>query len=292
MDRRSFMNKTATVAIASYFSFLSAKSYQKVGEQGIQLYTLREQMEAAPKATLKALAVIGYKHIESTGYEAGKFYGMKPKAFKKYLSSLGLDIRSGHCKTGADVPDQRGTIYNDWEMAVADAAEAGQQYITLGYLHDFERTSIDDYKRLADKLNQAGELCNQYGIHFAYHNHDFEFWELDGAMPYDVLLQEVSVENMKMELDLYWITKANKDPFDYFKQHPGRFHLWHIKDMDDTEEKYFTEVGNGIIDWAPIFRDLSTAGMKYFYVEQDHCRNYAPLESVRISYNFLSTMEY
>jgi sugar phosphate isomerase/epimerase len=292
MDRRTFTKHASVAAMATVLPYSWIKKTDQVGKMGIQLYTVREQMEEDPKGTLRKLAEIGYQHVESAGYNEGRFYGMKPKRFKKFLDTLGMTMHSGHCKTGADAPELRGTIYNDWEMAVADAAEAGQEYITLGYLHDFERTKIDDYKMLAEKLNKAGELCKQYGIQFAYHNHDFEFFTMEDEIPYDVLLKEIAEENMKMELDLYWISKAGKNPFDYFKNHAGRFHLWHIKDMDDTEEQYFTEVGNGVIDWAPIFKQLSTAGMKYFYVEQDHCRNHHPLESVKISYDYLTKLEY
>ena len=177
-------------------------------------------------------------------------------------------------------------------MAVADAVEAGQEYIVLAYLAEEERKNIDDYKRLAEVLNKAGETCRQYGITFGYHNHDFEFLELDGQMPYELLLQEVEEKNMAMELDLYWATKAGKDPVAYFRKAPGRFPLWHVKDMEDSPEGFFTEVGNGVIDFPAIFREKETAGLKHFYVEQDTCRNHPPLESAAISYKYLAGMEF
>lgn len=293
MNRRTFLhNSTALTLGAAALPYGFFKTHEKVGGMGIQLYTVRDDMARDAKGTLRQLAETGYAKVESAGYKEGSFYGMKPKAFRKYLKSLGLAMPSGHCSTGAANPKQRGTLLNDWEMAVADAAKAGQRYIVLGYLSEAERKKIDDYKRLAEVLNKSGELCRRYNITFGYHNHDFEFMELDGQIPYDVLLREVGEENMIMELDLYWITKAGKDPFAYFRKAPGRFPLWHVKDMDSSTEQFFTEVGNGVIDFPAIFREEKTAGLQHFFVEQDICRNHAPLESAAISYRYLTGMEY
>lgn len=258
----------------------------------MQLYTVRDNMYKNPKRTLRQLSEIGYRDVECAGYSEGRFYGMKPQTFKRYLDKLGLSMTSGHCQTGADAPEKRATMINDWERAVADAAEVGQKYLVCAYLHDFERTKIDDYQRLSELFNRAGETCREYGITFGYHNHDFEFIEMDGQLPYDVLLSQVEPQNMQMELDLYWIHKAGKDPMPYFREHAGRFPLWHIKDMDATEEQYFTEVGRGVIDWPAMFQAAEQAGMQHFYVEQDFCRNHAPMESVEISYNYLSELKY
>lgn len=292
MQRRTFLKNSCLSVAAAPFLWEFIKEYKKVDEIGIQLYTLRDDMKEAPVETLKKLGKIGYQDVESAGYMAGKFYGMAPAEFKKVLDGEGLKVRSGHTLTGRHAPEQKGTLINDWEMAVADAAEIGQKYFVLAYLFDFERKTMDDYKRLAEECNKAGEVCNKYGIQFAYHNHDFEFMELDGALPYDVLLSQTDADKMKMELDLYWITKAQKDPIAYFKAHKGRFPLWHVKDMEDSEEQFFTEVGNGVIDWPALFKEAKTAGMKRFYVEQDVCRNHKPIESVEISYKYLSGMSY
>ena len=89
-----------------------------------------------------------------------------------------------------------------------------------------------------------------------------------------------------MELDLYWVTKAGHDPVEIFDQHPGRFPLWHVKDMDKTPEHSFTEVGNGTIDFKRIFKSADKAGLKYFFVEQDKCPG-SPFDSITQSYNYI-----
>jgi sugar phosphate isomerase/epimerase len=295
MERRTFIKKSSMTALwALAWSQYACSNPNRISgeEMGLQLYTVRDDMDADPIGTLKKLSEMGYRHIESAGYHAGMFYDMSPKAFRKVLDDNGLNIFSGHNATGTDKPGVPGTLYNEWEKAVADAAETGQKYMVIAYLVESERQTLDDYKRLINALNKAGETCNQYGLQLAYHNHDFEFETLEGKIPYDLMLEQIDPKLMKFELDLYWITKAGYDPITYFKKHPGRFPLWHVKDMDDTAEQYFTEVGNGVIDWVPIFEAAAVSGMEHFYVEQDQCRNHKPMESVAISLNYLQQLRY
>ena len=157
--------------------------------------------------------------------------------------------------------------------------------MVCAYLSADERKGIDDYKYAADQLNIAGERCKKAGIQLCYHNHDFEFIKEGDVLPYDILL--ATDENLvKMEVDLYWITKAGHDPVALFEQHPGRFPLWHVKDMDNTEKKDFTEVGSGIIDFKKIFKQSKKAGMKYFFVEQDKCPG-SPFDSITKSIAYI-----
>ena len=87
-----------------------------------------------------------------------------------------------------------------------------------------------------------------------------------------------------MELDLAWATKAKQDPVALFKLHPGRYPLWHVKDLDKTTMQP-AEVGSGIIDFKRIFDNAGESGMKYFFVEQDMAPH--PFEDVTVSYNYL-----
>ncbi len=296
MIRRQFIKNTGILTTASLFalkyksdkmiSFLDNKS-----SYGIQLYTVRDDMQKDPIGTLKKLSDIGYADVECAGYSEGKFYGMAREEFKKVLDDLGLNMNSGHTKTGQLNPKETRTMINNWEAVCEDAAFMDQKHLVCAWLGESERSSIDKYKKLSELFNKCGEKAKEYGVGFAFHNHDFEFFEIDGIIPYDVMLKETDPSVANFELDLYWITKAGKDPLEYFKNHPGRFPLWHVKDMEDSDDKFFTEVGNGVIDWLPIFEKEKESGMKYFYVEQDVCRNHKPLESVRISYDYLQSIE-
>lgn len=303
MKRREFVNSTV-LATGSLFllkckaenAMKAAKSGVKAGQTlgkiGIQLWSVRKAMEENAIETLKTLASIGFTDIECTGYEEGKIYGMAPSEFKKVLADLGMTMQSCHVKTGNENPQQKRTMTNDWEGFCADNVEVGAKSVVCGYFHEGERKSIDDYKRHADLFNKCGEIAKKHGLNFAHHNHDFEFFELDGQVPYDLLLSQTDPNLVSFELDHYWTTKAGVKSLDYIDKHPGRFPIWHIKDMDDTKEQFFTEVGSGIIDYPAIFKAQKKSGMKYFYVEQDEFKNYKPLESVKVSYDYLKGMTY
>ncbi len=285
--RRSFL-KSTSIATAG---LMVIPSGFKIKSQliGLQLYTVRDEMGKDPKSTLAKVAQIGYTSVESAGYTGDrKFYKMSPSEFKKELKQNGLVIPSSHYRLGEDKEKgeiMKGTLLHEWDKAIEDAAEVGIKYMVCAWLSETERKGLDHYKYIADQLNIAGEKCKKAGIQLCYHNHDFEFIKQDDKYPYDVLLAS-DKDLVKFEMDLYWMKKAGQDPMKYFNEHPGRFPLWHIKDMDNTSEHSFTEVGNGIIDFKEIFKHKEKAGMKYFFVEQDKCPG-SPFDSITQSISYI-----
>jgi sugar phosphate isomerase/epimerase len=286
--RRTFIKSTTLASAALLIKpeiFKLNKSYI-----GLQLYTVRDAMQQDPAGTLAKVAAIGYNSVEGATYTGSqKFYGMEAKAFAGLLKQNGLIIPSSHYRLGEEKTngaDTKGTLLHDWDKAVEDATAVGIKHMVCAYLSAEERGGIDHYKKLAEEFNKAAETCKKAGIQFCYHNHDFEFEEKDGQLPYDILLNNTDKDLVKMELDLYWVTKAKHDPVELFKKHPGRFPLWHIKDMDNTEAHAFTEVGNGTIDFKSIFKESKTAGLKYFFVEQDKCPG-SPFDSITQSIAYI-----
>lgn len=252
---------------------------------GLQLYTVRQAMDKDPVGTLAQVAHVGYQEMESATYSGTeKFYGMDGAAFARVLKQHGLSIPSGHYSIGD--PQTKGTILGDWERAVEDAAQLGMKYMVCAYLPEEKRKTLDDYKRVIEALNKAGETCHRSGIQFCYHNHNFEFPKIDGQVPYELMLKQCDKDLVKMEMDIYWITRAGYDPIAMFNEHPGRFALWHVKDMDNTAQQNFTEVGNGVIDWDRIFSHAKVSGMQHFFVEQDRCPG-SPFVSIEKSYTYL-----
>jgi sugar phosphate isomerase/epimerase len=259
---------------------------------GLQLYTVRDAMGKDPLGTLAKVAQIGYNSIENATYTGSeKFYGMDAATYKKVLAENGLVANSGHYRLGEEMEKGapvQGTILYDWQKAVDDASTVGLKYMVCAYLSGQERGDLDHYKKLAEIFNKAAETCRKSGIQFCYHNHDFEFQNQNGVFPYDILLEKTDKDLVKMEVDLYWIKKAGQDPLALFQKHPGRFPLWHVKDMSKEADQSFAEVGSGIIDFKTIFQHKDQAGMKFFFVEQDKCPG-SPFDSITHSYNFIKS---
>ena len=284
--RRSFL-KTSALLSAGLLVAPNLFAYDKK-YIGLQLYTVRDAMGKDPAATLAHVAQIGYNSVEA-GYADGKFYGLEGSAFSALLKQNGLIMPSCHYRLGEEKTNgvaAPGTILNGWDKAVDDAAKIGLQYMVCAWLAPSERGSLDHYKQVAEDLNKGGEICKKAGIQLCYHNHDFEFIQENGKYPYEILLAGTDKKLVKMEMDLYWMTKAKQDPIATFKKNPGRFPLLHLKDMDNTDKQMFTEVGNGIVDFKKILSYADEAGVKYVFVEQDICPG-DPFDSITKSINYI-----
>ncbi len=270
-NRRSFI-KTSAILSAGLFT---APQLFALDEKyiGLQLYTIRDAMQADPITALAKVAQIGYNSVEGATYTGTqKFYGMDATAFAKQLKQNGLIMPSSHYRLGEEKTngaDTQGTMLHNWDKAIEDADAVGIKYMVCAFLSNPERGDLDKYKKLADSFNIAAEKCKKAGIQFAYHNHDFEFVQQDGKYPYEILLNNTDKNLVKMEMDIYWLVKAKQDPITLIDQHPGRFPLWHVKDMAKTPNQTFTEVGNGIIDFKKIFAQAKKSGLDYYFVEQD-----------------------
>ena len=286
-SRRSFI-KTSSALTAGLLIAPSLFDY-KNSYIGLQLYTVRDAMSKDPSGTLAKVASTGYNSIENATYTGTQnFYGMDAKTYAKLLKDNNLANFSGHYRLGEDEKGGilKGSILHEWDKAVDDAAAVGIKYMVCAWLSPDERGGLDHYKKLAGDLNKAAETCKKAGIQLCYHNHDFEFEAKDGKLPYDVLLAEADKDLVKMEIDLYWLSKAGQDIEALINNHPGRFPLWHIKDMDATPDHSFTEVGNGTIDFKKIFKSADKAGLKYFFVEQDKCPG-SPFDSITKSITYI-----
>ncbi len=242
---------------------------------GIQLWTLRDEMAKDPREVLRQVASFGYSQIENYEGPQGLWWGMSHKEFKQQCDELGLALVASHCN-----------FVQDFEAKAAQAAEVGMKYLVAPWVGP--QKSIDDFRRIAETFNRCGEICQQHGLRFAYHNHDFEFIDLEGQRPYDLLLAETDPELVQMELDLYWITKAGFDPMTYFEQHPGRFPLCHVKDM--AADGSMVDVGAGTIDFAAIFAHAGHAGLRHYFVEHDNPAD--PLASITASFEFLNDLTF
>ena len=250
---------------------------------GMTLYTVRNEMGKDPKATLKEIADMGYKNIEAVDYKDGKFYGMTPAEFKAYLKSLGLKPISVHM--GSMTTDNA-------DVLIADVKAAGFKYFIapvppMGmFKYDMNTRKLsmeDDLEKLTNILNTIAKKADAAGLEFLYHNHNFEFEpNKDGIIPIEYMLEHLDPKIVNFQMDLYWVTKAGADPVAYFEKYPGRFKIWHVKDMD--EQGRFAPVGTGTIDFGRILAHKKDSGMKYYIVEQDQMYDgMDPMEAIKIS---------
>ena len=254
---------------------------------GLALYTVRDAMGSDAKTTLQVVADAGYKNIEAAGYADGKFYNLAPKDFKKLLKQLGLKPISTH---------QGSVTWDNADAMMADVKAAGFKYFVIpvppkGLFKKNKGSKTmgktEAASDLAKILNTLGKKAKSAGLKLLYHNHDFEFKkDADGIITIDYLLEHCDPKYVNFQMDLYWVTKAGADPVAYFEKYPGRFKIWHVKDMDDQGR--FAPVGQGKIDFAHILANKELPGMKYYMVEQDRTFDgLEPLEAIKISHKAL-----
>lgn len=280
-NRRNFLKTTAVASTAVMVmpSCLTkgAKEAAIEPEIGIGLYTLRDALAEDPKGTLERVAKIGYKKIEPFGFDGNTVFGLSANEMKQICSDLGLKLVSGHINPP--------TFTENWEPALEYMQTVGQKFAVWPWLPDNMRT-IDSYKTVAETLNKAGEAAKAAGIQVCYHNHDFEFADLgNGITGLNILSTETDPDLVKFELDLYWVTKSGNDPIVQFERFNGRVPLWHVKDMANTPEQGFAEVGEGTINYKSIFAAKGISGMKHYFVEQDASDD--PFKSIELSYKNL-----
>lgn len=247
------------------FGFNSRRKYK----MGLQLYTVRDAMEADPIGTLKQVRALGYEDLELYGFdgEKGEYYGYKAKEFKQILDDTGLTTSSCHYGLPAFFDQPEGHLMTYVEQCIKGAHILGQKYITWPWL-DPKFRNIESYKKLAGMLNRIGERVLSGGLGFAYHNHGFEFEDHNGEIGYDIIITETDPVLVKLQLDLYWVAHDSAlSANEWIALQPGRFVMWHIKDMHN-ESRDYTELGNGSINFHPILPEAEKAGLEYYYLEQ------------------------
>jgi sugar phosphate isomerase/epimerase len=291
-SRRDFIKLSAAGTMGAIVLSQYSCTDKKPGI-GLQLYTIRDSMDADVQGSLKKVADAGYKYLELAGYADGLFYKTQPSEFKKIVNDLGMEILSSHTQVEA----QGITLENAKKMA-DDHAKIGVKYCIQPWVVEEARTTVASFQNMAADWNQVGKIMKENNIQFGYHNHNFEFATVEGKVPYfDIFMTELDKDLVTMELDLFWTTKAGQDPVEIIKKYPGRFQLFHMKDMYTKQEPFFTTtgvsdfapVGEGIIDFKRILDVKETAGLKYLIVEQDSTKDDKPFDAIKTSIDNLKT---
>lgn len=288
-NRRKFIKTSGSITSGLMLANMSGLSLLdacnnpgKIGDFGIQLYTLRDDMPKDPKGVLKKIAGFGYKQIESYEGAKGMFWGMSNTDFKKYMDDLGMKIVASH----AD-------INKDFEKKAAEASAIGMKYLICPWLGP--QKSMDDYKKAADNFNKKGEICKSTGIRFAYHNHDYSFKPIEGQLPQDVMMNNTDASLVDFELDMYWVATAGEDIEAWLKKYKNRFRLCHVKDRSKTpgtnNSQNSVDLGTGSINWPSVLKTAKENGMKHFIVEQEYYAGTTPLKAVEVNAGYMKSLK-
>jgi sugar phosphate isomerase/epimerase len=266
------------------FVFSSCAKEMKKKDIGLQLWSVREDMQKDPVLTMDSLGKTGYTFVEAANYSQGKFYGMLPADFKALVEKNHMRFLSSH--TSLPVPDSASweSAMAWWDTCIAAHADAGVRFIVQPSMDSIGYSSLAGLQRYCDYFNAVGRKCKDKGIQFGYHNHSGEFAELEGQTIYDYMLQHTDSSLVFFQSDLYWMTQGGKNPVDYFTRYPGRFKLWHVKD-----EK---ELGaSGKMDFKTMYENASLAGLLYSIVEQEAFTT-TPMEGVKASLEYLQKADF
>jgi sugar phosphate isomerase/epimerase len=290
LDRRTFLGAVGAAVLAARPAW--AASIKKVG---VQLYTVRTDLQKDFDGTLAKVAATGYKEVEFAGYFGHTAAGVRDALKKHHLVSPAAHIDY------ATVSDPA-----KWAKTLDDAATIGHKFLVNPWIDEAQRNKPGEWERIAETYNTAAAAAKKHGIQFCYHNHNFEFYprqDAGGKQPMDILLETCDPKLVKIELDLCWIAAAGKDPLDYFHKYPGRFPLVHVKGLrkvppasaDPTPIAQVlpdvTDVGHDdVVDWKRIFAKANEAGIKHYFVEHDQPKD--PFASLKNSYDYVSQLQF
>jgi sugar phosphate isomerase/epimerase len=266
--RRTFLQQAAAFAAAGALAPMSHAGAQRY-KMGLQLFTIRDAIARDVAGTLKRIAALGYQEVETYGFdpEGIGYYKLPAREFAQRLRDNGLTSPSGHYDLNTFATASDADLYRYVDRCIEGARLLGHSYITWPFL-DPPLRPLESFTRVVARFNGIGERIVKGGLQFAYHNHGFEFVEQAGRIPYDIVLRETDPKLVKLQLDLYWLSHDSKQPPRYwFERAPGRYVMWHVKDMHKVSRDY-TELGNGTIDYTKIWPDAAFSGMKHFFVEQ------------------------
>ena len=281
-DRRTFIASLGAAALGLAVTGRPAaglagrtSSSTKLARIGIQLYTLRQQASADLAGTLEQLARIGYKDVELAGY-----YKHSATEVRALLDRNGLKAPSGHLAFNL--------IETNPAKTFDEARTVGHEWITIPSLPRGARTTADDWKRVAERFNNAATQAKAAGFRFAFHNHNDIVKRVGDILPIEILMKETDPTLVSYQMDIYWVVHAGADPLALLARYPGRFKMLHVKDSAGPPGNKMVDVGAGTIDFKKIF--AAARGIEHYFVEHDEPAN--AIASARASYEYLVNMEY
>ena len=303
MSRRAFLKSSALAALgvaAGKSAWAFAGGPTTPHPLGLQLFTVMTPLEQDFEGTLRQVAAMGYREVETIGA-----FGRDPRYVRQVLDKVGLKSPSQHV-----VPGDLYRVFNDYvhhkiegpqiqklwqetatvehmratvEEGIERAKIMGQRYVVLQIVWPEQLATRELVDKLCKAMNMAGDLCARAGLVFSFHNHAVELAPVNGYVPYDLILQQTNPETVKLEMDVYWMIHGKADPLAYLQRHPGRYKQFHLK--DSAPDGDFTTVGKGTLDLPGLIAAGRKAGVEHFYVEYD--RSADPMKESREAFDYL-----
>lgn len=292
MHRRTFLTSLGVAAAAARLgacatapaasSGIALTPARRLKRVGIQLYTLRDDAKNNLEATLTDIANAGYKEVELLS--SMRNFGMPPAQLRQLLDRLGLTAPSTHI--GAEGFDNLSALFDE-------AATLGHQYIVLASLpYGPGKATLDDYRRWADRLNEAGRQARSHNLWMAFHDEAYDYSPLiEGQMPYDILADRTDPSLVRLQLDTGNAAIGGRDPLELMRKYGSRYYLFHIKDAARIGATEDTELGKGIVDFRKLLAMIPDIDDKHLFVEQESYPG-APIDSVRRDYAYISSLQF
>lgn len=280
-SRRNFIRKVSSGTLGAAVLAHPTLSLSKDQDRriGIITNTVRNEMAQDYRQTYQALAEMGYRYVESP-YEPE---GVSSQELSQFLKSIGLRIISVRVNMGS-------MVKGELDQAIRKADDFGVEYIICYYpwMSSADNLTRAEIIETAERINKYGRQIKEAGYRFAWHNHAKEFAEVDGQLGFDILMENTDPDYSTVELDWYWVVKGGQNPAEYFEKYPGRFEIAHVKDMNNNIDGGISCVGQGIIDFQPIFEKAPQGGVNYYTVENE--RAVKGLACAQVSYDHVSKL--
>lgn len=287
-SRRDFLTAGSAALVYGSALLRTSKLYaQSLGVPlGLQLYSVREPLPKDYAGTLKEIGNLGYREVEAAGY-----FNHTAAEVKQAMAAANLRLVSTHHSSD--------DLHRQLDQIISFNKEVGVDYIICSYPgfkdpsrpkdpdrnHSF---TLDDWRWNADQFNEIGAKVATAGMKFGYHNHTMEFHEIDGTVPYNELMRLTDPSKVTMEMDCGWVVVGGGNPVEYLKSYPSRITMLHVKDFKrDTHPPVPAELGQGTIDYAPVFAQAAKNGnVKHVFVEQE-AFDMPPMQSLKVDADYV-----
>jgi sugar phosphate isomerase/epimerase len=279
MERRTFIETMGAAAAASLVPPMRLPASAHLERVGLELYAVRHEMMKDPDKTLAAVRAAGYSDVELLW--SFQNFGRSTDQVVAALKQNGLRAPSAHIS-----PED---ILVGWERRLEIAKQIGHQYLIVPSFSGETSQALDDWREWADHFNTAGAAARKAGIWLAFHNEADHMKVIDGKVPYDVFVERLDPNAVRLQLDVGNMLMGGGDPMQYLARWKDRYWSFHLKDVV-PDKSSDTDLGKGIFDFKKFLAQVPDLNQKPCYVEQEGATD--ELAAARNNYNFLHGLEF